>query len=68
MFFIVTFTTTDPYCPDCGADLRRSRAYPHGFDSEGAVYLARICPRQALFFGRAIDGSWSVPVTPLHVT
>jgi len=29
--------------------------------------MARICPSQALFFGRAMDGSWSVPVTPIHL-
>jgi hypothetical protein len=50
-------------CPHCGGDLRRSRLLPHGEDAEGAVYMARFCRTEGLMFGRAVDGSWSVPVT-----
>jgi hypothetical protein len=63
----VTFTTTDPMCPRCGGDLRRSGVYPHGADADGVVYMARFCRTQALMFGRAPDGSWTIPVTPLNV-
>jgi hypothetical protein len=63
----VTLTTSDPMCPSCGADLCRVRLLPHGADSDGVVYLARMCRNQKIFFGRSADGSWSIPVTPTHI-
>ena len=54
-------------CPVCRGDLLRSRIHPHGADADGVVYMARICRNQALMFGRAVDGSWSVPVVPLKL-
>jgi hypothetical protein len=59
----LSFTTSDPMCPQCGGDLRRSRLLPHGEDADGAVYMARFCRTEGLMFGRAVDGTWSVPVT-----
>jgi hypothetical protein len=53
-------------CPQCGGDLRRVRLLPHGADADGVVYMARVCKSQELFFGRSADGSWSIPVTPMH--
>jgi hypothetical protein len=62
----VAFTTSDPMCPQCGGDLRRVRLFPHGADEDGVVYMARICRTQSLYWGRSTDGTWSVPVTPMH--
>lgn len=65
--YTVSFTTTDPMCPQCGGDLRRSRSHPHGSDTNGVVYMARECRGEEMWFGRAVDGSWSVSVTPLNM-
>jgi hypothetical protein len=50
-------------CPQCGGDLRRSRLLPRGEGADGAVYMARFCRSEGLMFGRAMDGTWTVPVT-----
>jgi hypothetical protein len=63
-----SFTTTDSACAQCGGELRRSRLLPHGEDVDGIVYLARFCQDEGLMFGRAVDGSWSVPVTGMILT
>lgn len=49
----LSFTTTDPMCPQCGGDLRRYKLNPHGEDVDGVIYVARICSDQGLMFGRA---------------
>ena len=49
-------------CPRCGGELRRSSLLPHGEDMNGVVYVARFCRDEGMMFGRATDGSWSVPV------
>jgi hypothetical protein len=59
----LSFPTVDPMCPRCGAELRRSPLLPHGEDLDGVVYMARFCRDEGMMFGRATDGSWSVPVT-----
>jgi hypothetical protein len=50
-------------CPLCDGELHRSRLQPHGEDTDGVIYMARLCPTQGLMFGRAADKSWSVPVS-----
>jgi hypothetical protein len=62
----LSFTTTNPTCPQCGGDLRRSRLVPHGEDADGVVYMARLCRAQGLMFGRAVDGSWTIPVSGIN--
>jgi hypothetical protein len=59
----LSFSTVDPLCPRCGGELRRSPLLPHGEDLNGVVYMARFCRDEGMMFGRATDGSWSVPVT-----
>ncbi len=65
--YTVSFTTSDPMCPHCRGDLLRSRIYPHGSDTDGVVYMARVCRNEGMWFGRAVDGSWSVSVLPLNM-
>jgi hypothetical protein len=62
----LSFSTVDPMCPQCGGDLRRSRLLPHGEDVYGVVYMARFCRDQGLMWGRAADGSWTVPVSGIN--
>jgi len=38
---------------------------PQGTDAAGVIYQAKFCGDQGLLFGKASDGSWTVPLTPL---
>jgi hypothetical protein len=38
--------------------------YPEGISADGALYPAKTCRTEGLWFGRATDGSWSIPITP----
>jgi hypothetical protein len=53
-----------PRCPRCGHDLTSSLMKPQGTDAAGVLYEAKFCSREALLFGRACDGSWTVPLRP----
>lgn len=54
-----------PVCPRCGGDLKRSTNYPQGVSDDGQRYEALACFTDALYFGQAPDGSWSVPLMPV---
>jgi hypothetical protein len=56
----------DPACPECGRDLQNSSEYPRGTSADGTFYQAKSCSKQRLWFGRAPDGTWSIPLRPLH--
>jgi hypothetical protein len=48
-------------------NLLRSDLYPHGRDVGGAIRKAMTCPKDDLYFGLALDDSWSIPVAPLNI-
>jgi hypothetical protein len=58
-------TIAEPACPQCGRDLSSSKAYPRGTSADGVFYQAKSCRSQRLWFGKATDGTWTVPLTPL---
>ncbi len=39
--------------------------YPQGEAGDGTVLAAKACRMEGLWFGKAPDGSWTVPLTPL---
>lgn len=58
-------TSDDPVCPRCGGVLKPSTNYPHGVSDDGVRYQAMVCFTDALYFGQAPDGSWTVSLMPL---
>jgi hypothetical protein len=62
----VSPTINVPACPRCGKDLLSSKVYPRGTSAEGVYYVAKACRNQGLWFGKAPDGSWTVPLRPLN--
>ena len=38
--------------------------YPQGTSADGAVHAAKACRMQGLWFAKAPDGSWTIPLTP----
>jgi hypothetical protein len=38
--------------------------YPEGISDGGTTLPAKTCRHEGLWFGRAADGSWSIPLTP----
>jgi hypothetical protein len=38
--------------------------YPEGTSADGTTYQVKTCRVEGLWFGRADDGSWSIPLTP----
>jgi hypothetical protein len=39
--------------------------YPEGTSADGATHQAKTCRAEGLWFGRATDGAWSIPLTPV---
>jgi hypothetical protein len=39
--------------------------YPQGTSADGAIHVAKTCRMEGLWFGKAPDGSWTIPLTPL---
>ena len=38
--------------------------YPKGIAADGAVLPAKSCRTEGLWFAKALDGSWSIELTP----
>ena len=54
-----------PDCPQCGRELLSSKMYQEGTAADGTLHPAKTCRTEGLWFGRATDGSWSIPLTPV---
>ena len=61
----MNFAADQPVCPKCGGDLKRATNYPQGVSDDGTRHQALACFTDALYFGQAPDGSWTVPLMPV---
>jgi len=54
-----------PDCPRCGRELVSSKMYPEGTSEDGTTHRAKTCRVEGLWFARAADVSWSIPLSPV---
>ena len=59
-------TAGGPDCPRCGRELLSSKMYPQGTAADGTIHAAKTCRMEGLWFGKAPDGSWTIPLTPVN--